>query len=111
MQAATAAAAATRSANHKKVFSNLDAFDVVSETDSSSSSSSVSSSDFDVECSVSGPPLKSRSMLLLLLLLLCFFPEYRTLRSWLLIAQLEGMMREDCLPLCLPLPLCPLLLV
>lgn len=101
MQAATAAAAATRSANHKKVFSNLDAFDVVSETDSSS----VSSSDFDVECSVSGPPLKSRSMLLLLLLLLCFFPEYRTLRSWLLIAQLEGMMREDCLPLCLPLSL------
>lgn len=70
MQAATAAAA-TRSANHKKVFSNLDAFDVVSETDSSSSS--VFSSDFDVECSVSGPPLKSRSMLLLLLLLLCFF--------------------------------------
>lgn len=109
MQAATAAAAATHSANHKKVFSNLDAFDVVSETDSSSSY--VSSSDFDVECSVSGPPLKSRSMLLLLLLLLCFFPEYRTLRSWLLIAQLEGMMREDCLPLCLPLSFCPLLLV
>lgn len=58
MQAAEAAAA-TRSANHKKVFSNLDAFDVVSETDSNSSSSSSSSSDFDVECSVSGPPLKS----------------------------------------------------
>lgn len=56
MQAA-AAAAATRSANHKKVFSNLDAFDVVSETESSSNSSP--SSDFDVECSVSGPPLKS----------------------------------------------------
>lgn len=47
MQAAEAAAA-SRSANHKKVFSNLDAFDVVSETESNSSSSSSPSSDFDV---------------------------------------------------------------
>lgn len=51
--------AAPQLANHKKVFSNLDAFDVVSETDSSSDSDS----DYDLVLLLSP----------IMLLLLCFF--------------------------------------